>query len=169
MFLLQYKTQTGTQQDTNWYQVLGFRSNNKIQKISNIHFISTKSKYCICKIDFLYTFLQWLLNEFNWLLNLEKLIYDFSMTFVDIGSCKPCLALFRMNLGFDVYELNQRNSVDTFARDNMSKQSHSSFSKGRLILMEGGRGQNLFVTCPLLTFVFLFPHNLEYFLRPYIM
>ena len=90
------------------------------------------------------------------------------MTFVDIWSCKPCLA-FRMNLGFDVYELNQRNSVDTFARDNMSKQSHSSFSKGRLILMEGGRGQNLFVTCPLLTFVFPFPHNLEYFLRPYSM
>ena len=31
----------------------------------------------------------------------------------------------------------------------------------------GGRGQNLFVTCPMFTCVFLFPHNLEYFLRPY--
>ena len=24
----------------------------------------------------------------------------------------------------------------------------------------GGRGQNLFVSCPMFTFVFLFPHNL---------
>ena len=33
----------------------------------------------------------------------------------------------------------------------------------------GGRGQNLFVTYPMFTFVFLFPNNLEYFLRPYSM
>ena len=33
----------------------------------------------------------------------------------------------------------------------------------------GGRGQNLFVSCPMFTFVLLFPHNLKPFLKPYIM
>ena len=32
-----------------------------------------------------------------------------------------------------------------------------------------GSGLYLFVICPMFTFVFLFPNNLEYFLRPYSM
>ena len=39
--------------------------------------------------------------------------------------------------------------------------------KGDIFLW--GRGQNLFVTCPMFTFMFLFPHNLWQFLMPYIM
>ena len=42
-------------------------------------------------------------------------------------------------------------------------------SKKKRTLLYGGRGQNLFDTCPMFTIVFLFPHNLEYFLRPYSM